>query len=282
MSEIWLGISVVAILSATLCFVGVMLAKRISSATSHVLAFASVLAVIAFRFLLVDGPLLPQLLPIADLEIVGQALVPIGCFMAGLAWRLVKGPWWRKGLTSFTLVVVCLYASYGRLLKPTPTGGDVWEQDVCIQTSRASCAAAASATLLRAHGIEATEDEMIRLCLTRSGGTLLWGMYRGLKKKTAGTEWDVEVFSRDNGEGRSDIEGPALLSVGLMEERTNDPRYSELWGWQPGLLHAVVLFKIHDNGRVEVGDPSFGREFWSREDLDVLWVGVGLRLVKRD
>jgi len=58
-----------------------------------------------------------------------------------------------------------------------------------------------------------------------------------------------------------------------------DPRYEANWGWTRGTAHAVVFFGRAEGNLVEMGDPTVGRERWGRESIDVLWTGVGMRLV---
>jgi hypothetical protein len=59
-------------------------------------------------------------------------------------------------------------------------------------------------------------------------------------------------------------------------------RYTKDFGWVPGVSHSAVLFRFTSDGhQVEMGDPSVGREDWSRDDLRVLWHGDGMRLVPR-
>ena len=155
---------------------------------------------------------------------------------------------------------------------------------MCVQTTPATCSPAAAATLLRAHGIAATEAEMAALCLTRERGTAALGLYRGLKLKTAGTPWDVEVFHTDPAGLRALVPaGPAILTVRFDPGPGIDPRYEQLWGWLPGVQHTVVVFGFTAaaDGKVEMGDPVAGREHWSAKDLSVLWHGEGMRLVKR-
>ena len=129
---------------------------------------------------------------------------------------------------------------------------------------------------------------MTDLCLTRKG-TLWQGLYRGLKRQTAGTQWDVEVFVGDVDRLRELVaEGPVILTVGLPDEPV-DEIYTTRYGWSPGELHSVVLFEFGEkkgteaDQKVQMGDPSVegGREQWSIQDLRVLYRGRGLRLVRR-
>ena len=44
--------------------------------------------------------------------------------------------------------------------------------------------------------------------------------------------------------------------------------------------HCVVLYGYAENDRVDIGDPSVGREQWTVRDLEVLWNGSGFCLEK--
>ena len=151
-----------------------------------------------------------------------------------------------------------------------------------MQTSAKSCAAACAATLLTMHGIAATEQEMAELCLTRRGTT--WqGLYRGMKRKTAGTPWDVEVVAGSFAALRSLGQGPAILAAGLPPHAPVARIYTERYGWSPGDWHSVLFFGFRGDGLVAMGEPTpgVGRENWTEEDLRVLWRGRGVRLVPR-
>src|SRR5207253_1045390 len=128
--------------------------------------------------------------------------------------------------------------------------------------------------------IPATEAEMARLCLSGRAGTPLYGLFRGLKLKTRDTNWDVELISLNIDDLRRENALPAVLVAELTDAKAADRRYSEDWGWIPGVQHAVVAFRI-DERRVEIGDPAIGRERWLLEALRVLWHGVALKLVPR-
>ena len=84
-----------------------------------------------------------------------------------------------------------LLAATWPLLGRTPACSERWDElGTCLQTTDYTCSPACAATLLKKYGIAATEQEMAELCLTRRG-TSWQGLYRGLKLKTAGTDWDV-------------------------------------------------------------------------------------------
>ncbi len=63
----------------------------------------------------------------------------------------------------------------------------------CSQSTGFTCAPAACVSALSYLGIDATEREMARLCLTRASGTTRFNTYRGLVLKLAGTGWRARM-----------------------------------------------------------------------------------------
>ena len=150
------------------------------------------------------------------------------------------------------------------------------------ETTDFTCTAACAATVLRAHGIGATEQQMADLCLTRRG-TLWQGLYRGLKLKTVRTPWDVEIVHGPFDRLRTLGDGPAILAAGIPRDAKVARIYTERYGWTPGEWHSVLFFGFRGDGLVAMGDPTpgIGRENWTEEDLRILWAGRGVRLVPR-
>mgnify|MGYP003325354154 CR=1 FL=1 len=152
----------------------------------------------------------------------------------------------------------------------------VWP--VCLQTNPNTCSAASSATILYTLGIQTTEQEMAKLCLTRNGTTWL-GLYHGLSSKLLGTKHTVEFFESDT----TNLFGlaqkhPLLLCCKLSSDAAQDaPEYVTQGGWKPGTAHSVVYFG-QVNGRHVIGDPSRGYEIWSDQDLAILWTREGLKI----
>jgi hypothetical protein len=285
------------------------------------IGLAAVAGLASYITLLADNVRLAAILPVSNLIVVGNWIPLLTSFLAGLAWSLLPrqeggepappatpgepasgddfpGPLARPGrgllarsgtptvLARRLAVVLSLQAvGWTAAIRPVwgtpPTCRDRWEGDFCLQTTDSSCSAACAATLLKAHGIDATEGEMARLCLTRRG-TLWQGLYRGLRRKTAGTPRDVEVV-HGSFDGLRSMGGPAILAVGLPRDAKVARVYTERYGWTPGEWHSVLFFGIRGGGRVAMGDPTpgIGREDWTEDDLRVLWEGSGMRLVRR-
>jgi hypothetical protein len=256
-------------------------ARRLSPAAGVLLLALTLALIVAYALLLHGSLLLAKLLPLSSVIVLGNWFPILISVCAAVVVSQDKLPKWRRA--ALTIVLVCL--AVGCLLYPLrcnpPRAGHSWTVDgVCLQTTQASCSPCAAATLLRQHGIAATETEMMRLCLTHRNATWQLGLYRGLKIKTRNTEWDVEPFSSTPDDLEQSGQFPVLLLVKLVPGQVVDRRYQEQWGWEPGLGHAVVVFDF-DGQLADVGDPSVGREFWTLKDIDVLWQGQGLRLVRR-
>lgn len=242
---------------------------------------AGVMATGAVWFLYVrDHVLLSSVFPFSNL-IVLTSWYPIFCGVLGaMAWNAAKtGNRWRKLWPVAALAGLGVFASVQPLLGTPPECGDQWADGVCLQSTPRSCSAACAATLLRRYGIDATEAELATSCLTRNGTT--WqGLYRGLSLETRGTPWHVRVAEVSSDELASGELIPAIISVGIPAGAVVDPVYSQTYGWPEGQLHSVVLTGFASDGRPQIADPSVGRESWSREDLDVLFRGNVIRLVR--
>ena len=294
MIDIYIGIMLMVGLAIVLAGVGLWIGRR----GPRGVVIAMMIGVIAFMFLfslvLLDSGWMVRVLPVSNVIVVGNWQLPAVGLLVGLAWGVLPRAVWRRLLVVVPLVAIGVWRTIGPLMGEVPRVTQAqWSEGVHLQSAFSTCGAAAAATLLRTAGIDATEAEMAELCLTREGGTTFHGLYRGLKLKTEGTPWRVEVvrgtvaeLAADSGAGA----GAALLNVGLPRwgvpwgaagSEPVDPRYEREWGWMPGYMHSIVLFGFEPQEMIEVGDPAMGRERWSVSSLHTLWRGQGLRLVRR-
>lgn len=298
MGDLILGSGVLAV---ALFLLGRAIGRSPSPRPAKVLALATVVALGGFVAFLSDNILLARLLPFSNLIIVGNAIPPLLSLLAGIAWSLIPrqevgvdpqdGRLSRRpfAVQVRRVSVVFLLASLGgfsvarSVWGTTPPCRDRWEGDFCLQTSDSTCTAACAATLLKQHGIDATEREMADLCLTRSRGTLWQGLYRGLKRKTEQSPWDVMIVRGSFDDLKAIGDGPAILMAGIPRDARVARIYTERYGWSPGFWHSVLFFGFRSGGLVAMGDPTpgIGRESWSEDDLRVLWGGRGMRLVPR-
>lgn len=281
MRDLVVGYFVVGGISLVACLIGVVVVRGASRIVRTFLVAVLVASILAFAVKGQGRLVVAQWLPFSNAILVGNFTMVGSACLAGfvLAWPSL--PLWRRTLFSIGMWGVGIAALMHQMPRDPPQSGNEWIDNVCIQSNRASCSACAAATMLAHYGIPADEPEMMELCLTGAKGTPSLGLYRGLKLKTADTPYDVIVF-------RTDLEtlleadwGPVVLLVKLEVGADVDPRYEQQWGWTPGLGHAVVYYGRAGNDRIEIGDPSIGREQWKIDDLRVLWQGEGIRLRKK-
>lgn len=279
MGDIYLGLLILAFFAIVAFGIGRAIGRRVSSRAANWLCLLTVVGLVAYIGCVWDKTTLVKWLPYSNLIVLGNWFPLEAGFLGGLASTQVGMAAWRRGLTIVVLQLAGIVVVLFPLLGESPRCGNAWLDNVCLQTTRQTCSAASAATLLKLHGIHATEQEMADLCLTRRG-TNWMGLYRGLKRKTSGTEWDVEVFTGSADNLRA--VGPAILSVGLASNAQVDRLYQAEFGWRPGMRHSVVLLGFVTD-LVEIGEPTpdVGRERWTSRDLQDLYLGQGMRLVRR-
>ncbi len=285
-ADLWIAIAIVAVIATDLAvFVGWLFRHPHSGKHKNLVPLLLVLSIVLALGLLYgtkDRLAWARWLPFSATIIYSNIAVLALAIAAGLAFRLPNRPRWRQVLSATVLALLAIATLVQPLAQPIlrPTvGGDVWTDDgVCIQTQPATCSSAAAATLLVTVGIPATEAQMVLWNLNDSSGTASLGLWRGLSLATIGTAWHPRVFTGDVEQLLATGPWPAVLAVGLPPEGA-DPMYQEQHGWAPGFRHSVVLFGVRPDGVVEIGDPSVGREWWTQDDLRVLWRGDAIHLV---
>lgn len=285
MIDIYLGLLIATGMSGVAFYGAWTLSRKAPPRLCNLLAIAVVLTLMLFIRDLWNSQALARYLPYSNLIILGNWMVPTVALLGGLAWHRMPGRFFRKSLLVGAMLSVAGYSLVHPLCGQVPHCDNVWRNEVCLQSTNASCSPASAATLLRWYQISATEQEMAELCLTRREGTYWQGLYRGLKLKTRDTPWDVEVFATNNLADlqQMTLNGPVILTVGIPTDAKVSPVYEADWGWVRGVSHSVVLFGFLPRQLVRVGDPSVddGQENWTRTDLEVLWQGYGIRLVPR-
>ena len=118
---------------------------------------------------------------------------------------------------------------------------------------------------------------MIPLCLTDYAGTPTLGLYRGVKLIANRNNRRIEIIDRSLEDLLRDDDWPVLLAVRLPFG-VEDRRFTDEWGWIPGMGHSVVAFGRTPDGGFIIGDPAVGLERWSKSELEILWQGNGLRV----
>ncbi len=247
------------------------------------LAFAIVLAGAAYGFVGWDQVWLTRFIPSSALIVWGNWFGLFAGALAGVVVRVTNMPGWRRAVAALAVLATGAYSTVSPLVGTPPKCADRWQGSICMQSTPYTCSAASAATLLHAHGIETTEQEMAQLCLTGNGrkGTSWQGLFRGLSLKTEDSPWKVEVFETEPSKLDELADRPTLLVACLPSVGCTDPTYQEDGGWIPGQTHAVVCLELRKHLAI-MGDPRVGRELWSQPDFKTLWTGLGFRLVPRD
>ena len=283
MGDLILGLVVIAATAIALFAFTARAARHHHPRAIDAVALLIVSGLFAYIRWLWYDPRLAEWLPFANLIVIGNWLPLFAAALAGLVWGRVSTPTTRQALTVAALAASGILAAVFPLLGESPHCGQRWDKlGTCLQTTSRTCSPACAATLLVKHGIPATEQEMAYLCLTRTG-TSWQGLYRGLKLKTSGTAWDVQVCRGPLEELAQQTGGPMIISVGLASGAPPNSEFTREFGWVPGVNHSVILESIRPGGTVVIADPTqeMAREQWDREMLRLLWRGHAMRLVPR-
>lgn len=289
MNDIYGGIVGSLLISS---LVGILLGRavgRLSSAHRRLGMLLLVLTVLLYTAFVWDRVWLTQLLPVSNLIVVGNLFPLLAATLAGLVYHELRATArWRRWLNLTALGSMSLLAMFTPLIGSAPSCGNAWlNQRICLQTTDRTCTPACAATLLRHHGINATEQEMAQLCLTR-GGTTWQGLYHGLKRKTADSAWDVRIEQLDIKQLRQLGSAPAILRLGgagfLSTKNGSLRQRDELeLGLHSGIGHSVVLLRFINEHLIEVADPKpgVGIEVWTADELSRVWDGEVTHLVSR-
>lgn len=285
MMDLYLGIMLMVALGAASFAATRRLANFGPARLYDVAAFVTVCALCVYIGWIWDDVRLARVLPFSNLIIVGNWFLPMLGVLAGLVWRRLPEHSLRRCTATLLLFAAGLYSTVNPVLGEPPKCESSWErlgQGRCfLQTTDATCSAAAAATLLSLHGISTSEQEMADLCLTREGTT--WkGLFRGLSLKTEWTPWEVEVFRGTPIDLDDQQSYPVLVCAELRPDAPHGEIYRDEYGWIPGTPHTVVVLSREADGSYVVHDPVAGREFWDEEELRLLWTGSAIRLLPRD
>ena len=152
-----------------------------------------------------------------------------------------------------------------------------------LQTHESSCAAASAATLLKMHGIEETEQSMVRKCLTSNQGTEALGLFRGLKHATRASNKSVRIGSSNPSDWMRKSQLPNISLVNFDENefatdaRCRLTRPARFLGLSDSQGHAVVVVDRHE-GSWLIGDPAVGMVVWSDEEFNNRFTGDSIFL----
>lgn len=145
----------------------------------------------------------------------GYWLYPTALLFFGLATGQLPVRWNRAVVASVAAAVFAHSLWAGRWMVVPLDDSSTRRADArhhCRQSSGYTCVPAACVSFLSHLGINATEGEMARLCLTRRRGTTFFNTYRGLVLKLDGRPFDVRIVRLDVRALRA-LGGPAVVAV---------------------------------------------------------------------
>lgn len=283
MVDLYLSLGFMLSLCGLATFAGASLQNRARQATIVRVELLVCLAAGAYLVFLWDRPILGALLPFSGTIILGNWLPVFGSFLLGACLKTESITLLRRVGLSAILIAISGYSLTRPVLGNPPECLPVLGNRILdFQTTDQTCSAACAAGLLRLHGVSASEGELANLCLTRRGTHWL-GVYRGLKLKTAGTNWDVVVQEVSTQELFSRQLGPGILAMSFHATASGNDRDPE-WGFKPCSGHSVLVLNVRSEALLDVFDPDSycGFETWTKDTLRNIRHGILLRLVPRD
>ncbi|MBI9018808.1 MAG: hypothetical protein JEZ07_16270 [Phycisphaerae bacterium] len=248
--------------------------KELSNIKRLIATAIAVTSISIFGFYFFDSALILNLLPFTDTIIYGNLAIPIASIIAALLFQSKKIPTWRQIILIICIITFACRPTFKVLTASIPITTNTINNKVHIQSHRSTCGPTAAATLLSHHGINATETELVPLCLTTTDGTFIHGLYRGLKIKTKNTNLKVKAGICTLDELKTKIPLPAIIPVRLTESvNDREPRYANQWHWQLNVTHTIVVYSFQNN-KVQIADPAVGKEQWDIKSLQDLWHGT--------
>jgi hypothetical protein len=283
MVDLYLSLGIMISLSGLAAFAGASLQKRAGRVVVFSTEVVVCLATAAYLQCLWDRPILSQLLPFSGTVILGNWLPVVGSFFLGVCLKTERITHLRRIVLATVMVGISGYSLAKPMLgQPPSCVPSASNSTLDFQTTNQTCSAACAASLLRMHGIPASEDELARICLTRRGTHWL-GVYRGLKLKTANSNWDViaeEVKPEDLFSSKPIFGILAMTFQAPGEDQVCDPE----WGFESDVGHTVLVLQSRSSKLLDVFDPSpeYGHETWNEDVLASVRQSILLRLVPRD
>jgi hypothetical protein len=282
MQDLALATAVLAALSAIAFLVGLRVSSRWTKGRLIALCILALAALLVFVCRYHGTWQVARVLPISGAIVLGNWIPVGGAFFAGVMLAQKTSPPWRRcSLASLILLasgysVACCFLGHLPVRHRLATQATVAEQ-----SRRSSCGACCAAMMLQHHGIAATEEELVGLCLTSYRGCPALGLYRGLKLKTAGSPWDVEVVTC-TAEELLQARGP-LLSRVLLPATSVIDHGGECRTSRRHIEHAVLMVGAQDADHIQIVDPAVGRDCrttWDINRLRECWTGEALRVVR--
>ena len=263
-----LGLAGLCIVMASLALAGLTIwTARRSRRIGTFIALAATGGLLLNAVVLQDSLYVARWLPLQDVMIVGNPMLPLATVLTASVFLLVQSPLWQRSLLAMSVVGIAGWRVVNPLIRPAPQLGEArWTSGVCRQSTLSSCSPAAATTALHNVGIETSEREMARLCFTSVDGTTNLGLYRGMSVMARRSSARVVPVLATADVLRVQNRRNCVFSI--VSSRTS--------GLELQAKHSVVLFGFDDDGHADIGDPFSGRQRWSNEQFNALWPGAGI------
>ncbi len=191
-----------------------------------------------------------QFRSIAGTELLMVFVGVAGGFFATLLPRLLLA------LPLFGVVAISVVPILKPLIGPIPQDHfkNLWDEEVCMQSTASTCGAASTATILKLLGIDVTELEIAKEAHSYIAGTEAWYLARSLRSRGCHVVFDFRSgFSPENGL-------PAVVGVRL------------------GIAGHFIAVLGREGDRFIIGDPLRGREMLTLEELEERYEFTGFHM----
>ena len=283
MQDLALATVALATLSALAFLVGLHVSSRWSKGRVLAISILALAALLVFVCRYHGTWQVARILPVSGVIVLGNWIPVGGAFFAGVILAQQASPLWRRCSLASLILLASGYSVACCFLGHLPVRHRLESQaSVAQQGRRSSCGACCAAMLLQHHGIAATEEELVRLCLTSHRGCPALGLYRGLKLKTAAVSQDVEVVTC-TAEELLQMRGPLLLRVRIPAFTLLDS-HGRLRQSKSRFEHAVLMTGAQDAEHIHIVDPAMPpgcRVAWDIDRLRECWTGEALRVVQQ-
>lgn len=146
----------------------------------------------------------------------------------------------------YLIAILLIISPFTGELIPIKISKDVWNQDVCLQSTSSSCTAASMATILRKFDIHKTEKETAQLLKTSQFDTSAWDILRCARKNNL---------------------KPICYNPSSF---TNAPYPSILFVKCKGIAHSITLLG-KDEDKYIIGDPLHGALWLTESHFNTLY-----------
>jgi len=278
--DLYLAATLIALASFWALIVGIRLGRQASRKTQVIVQLSVFLIGILYSLFAWNRPVLTHFVPHAELIVLANWHPVIGSFFVGMYVTSNRVRLSRRLLMGTATLALAGYAIVAPFAGTPPECISSDSGKVLVtQSTPHTCSAAVAASLLRIHGIPASEGTMAELCLTRQG-THWMGVYRGLKLMTQDSRWNVVAEPFSSEAARNLGKRPAILAVNID---TDDIGPAIEHGFCDNAGHSVLALGPAKGEGVVVFDPAptYGIETWNNSMLECVSSGVILSLVPR-